>query len=216
MDLNSNLRYELYFRIQKDLSNQAEQSKNNLLCKMKEILKVWLGDRINNDIRDLIETNPERIKTLGSISLHRKDFESNLSEFKQSRGYFINIKFEREDKIPLLPWIKDFGDSPRKYIDTFKEELLYRELQNVLIEFERCNARLNNFDTTYCFSDYWSNDAETFLQPQKIDTSDQLREEFPEWYYKYFIPCLTEDPSLNLNSNSWESLIEILKNSRER
>lgn len=209
MDLSNDIRRILYSKIQKDLSKQVEQSKNDSLCKMKEIIKVWLGDRIDDQVRDLIETNPDQIKILSNISLHRKDLKANLDEFKQNRGYYINIKFEREDKIPLLPWIKDFGNCPHKYVDTSKEKLLYRELQNALIEFERYNAKLSNFSNTYCFSDYWSEDAETFLKPQQIETSDQLREEFPEWYYKYFIPYIEKNPEPNLNG--WESLIKILK-----
>ena len=209
MDLNDDIRRILYSKIEKDLAKQVEQSKNDSLYKMKEILKIWLGGRIDDQTRDLIETNPNQIKILSNISLHRKDLKANLDEFKQNRGYYISIKFEREDKIPLLPWIKDFGNAPHKYVDTLKERLLYRELQNALIEFERCNAKLSNFSNTYCFSDYWSEDAGTFLQPQRIDTSNQLREEFPEWYYRYFIPYIEKNPEPYLNG--WESLIKILK-----
>jgi len=209
MDLNNEIRRKLYSKIQRDLEKQIEQSKDNSLRKIKEILKIWLGDRIDVHIRDLIETNPEQIKTLSNISLHRKNLKADLSELKQTRCYYVGIEFKKEDKIPLLPWIKDFEDAPHKYVDTSKEKLLYRELQNALIEFERYNAKLKNFKNTYCFSDYWSENVDTFLQPQGIDTSDQLREEFPEWYYKYFIPYIENNSEPYLNG--WESLIKILK-----
>ena len=209
MDLSNEIRKKLYSKIQKDLAKQVEQSKNNSLHKMKEILKVWLEGRIDDNIRNLVRANSEQIKILSNISLHRKYLNADLVEFDQDRGFYISIKFDKEDAIPLLPWIKDFGNCPHKYVDTSKEKLLYRELQNALIEFERSSTTLNKFCSTYCFSDYWSHDAETFLQPQKIDTSDQLREEFPEWYYKYFIPCIEENPEPNLNG--WESLVKILK-----
>ena len=117
-----------------------------------------------------------------------------------------------EKKIPYFPWFKKFTNSIQSFIESPREWMMYRELQNLALKIYREDYKLEKFDYDYCMSDGWGwYSSSTFLKPQRIESIEQFQEKFPEWYEKYYIQKVLIDEPERLNISGYEGLIGILK-----
>ena len=220
MDLTDDIRCDLYNWIKKDLNSKRLEVVDKTISEMREIVAALLIERIGDKAMKAARSIPgDQIQYYRNISLTKESLDISKNELfdKISRtsrryyNYYISINMD-EKKIPYFPWFKKFTNSIQSFIETPREWMMYRELQNLALKIYREDYKLERFDHNYCMSDGWGwYSSGTFLKPQGIESTEQLQKEFPEWYEKYYIQKVLIDEPERPSISGYEGLIGILK-----
>ena len=220
MDLTDDIRCNLYNWIRSDLSNERSVVVDEVISEMKDIVSAWITGRIDEKVLKASRSIPNsQIQYYRNISFSRDNLDIAKVELcsrisKISRRYYntyISINMD-DKKIPYFPWFKQFTNSIQNFIESPRERMMYRELQNLALKMYREDYKLEKFDHDYCMSDGWGwYSSGTFLKPQGIDSIEQFQKEFPEWYEKYYIPKVLIDEPERPSVSGYEGLIGILK-----
>ena len=220
MDLTDDIRCNLYNWIRSDLTSERTEIVDKTISEMKDIVAAWITGRIDDKaIRAARSIPSDQIQYYRNITFTKENLDINKNELfdkisKTSRRYFnyyISINMD-EKKIPYFPWFKKFTNSIQSFIESPREWMMYRELQNLALKIYREDYKLEKFDQEYCMSDGWGwYSSGTFLKPQGIESTEQFQKEFPEWYEKYYIPKVLVDEPERPNVSGYEGLIGILK-----
>lgn len=226
MDLTDDTRYNLYKWIRSDLLDKKTEIVDRIIPEMRDIVAALLIEKIGDKAMRSAKSIPSnQIRYYRNISFTKENLNISKNELfdkisRISRHYYdyrISVDLD-EKKIPYFPWFKKFNNSIQSFIESPREWMMYRELQNLALKIHRENYKLEKFDHDYCMSDSWGwYSSYTFLKPQGIESVEQFQEKFPEWYEKYYIQKVLIYEPERLNISGYEGLIEILKkNSRER
>jgi hypothetical protein len=221
MDLVDDIRCKLYNWIRSDLSDKRTKIVDEAISNMKDIVATWIIGRIDNKVMKASKSIPSsQIHYYQGISFTKDNLEidkdelfSKFSKILRRRYYNYYINIDMIDKrIPYFPWFKQFNNRIQNFIETPKEMMMYRELQNLALKIYTENYELEKFDSDFCMSDGWGwFSSGTFLKPQGIDSVEQFQRNFPEWYDKYYIPQILIDKPEGFNISGYEGLIGILK-----
>lgn len=220
MDLTDDIRCDLYNWIKKDLNIERTEIVDKTISEMRDIVTALLIERIGDKAMRAARSIPsDQIQYYRSITFTKENLDINKNELfdklsKTSRryyNYYISINMD-EKKIPYFPWFKKFTNSIQSFIESPREWMMYRELQNLALKIYREDYKLERFDRDYCMSDGWGwCSSSTFLKPQGIESTEQFQKEFPEWYEKYYIQKVLIDEPEGPSISGYEGLIGILK-----
>lgn len=220
MDLTDDIRCNLYNLIRSDLAGERTEIVDKTISEMRDIVTAWITGRIDDKaIRAARSIPSDQIQYYRNITFTKENLDINKNELfdkisKTSRRYFnyyISINMD-EKKIPYFPWFKKFTNSIQSFIESPREWMMYRELQNLALKIYREDYKLEKFDQEYCMSDGWGwYSSGTFLKPQGIESTEQFQKEFPEWYEKYYIQKVLIDEPERPSVSGYEGLIGILK-----
>lgn len=220
MDLTDDIRCDLYNWIKKDLNIERTEIVDKTISEMRDIVTALLIERIGDKAMRAARSIPrDQIQYYRSITFTKENLDINKNELfdklsKTSRryyNYYISINMD-EKKIPYFPWFKKFTNSIQSFIESPREWMMYRELQNLALKIYREDYKLEKFDQDYCMSDGWGwYSSGTFLKPQGIESTEQFQKEFPEWYEKYYIQKVLIDEPERPSVSGYEGLIGILK-----
>jgi hypothetical protein len=220
MDLTDDIRCKLYNWVKSDLSEERSKVVDRTIIEMRDIVADWIIGRIDDKIMKASRSvSKNQIQYYRNISFTKENLEINKDELfdKISRvsrryyNYYISINMD-DKKIPYFPWFKQFTSSIQSFIESPRERMMYRELQNLALRIYREDYKLEKFDHDYCLSDGWGwYSASTFLKPQGVESIEQFQEKFPEWYEKYYILRVLVDEPERPNIFGYNGLIGILK-----
>lgn len=220
MDLTDDIRCNLYKWIRSDLSDKKTEIVDRTISEMRDIVAALLIERIGDKAMRAAKSIPSnQIRYYRNISFTKENLNISKNELfdkisgisRRYYNYYISVDME-EKKIPYFPWFKKFNNSIQSFIESPREWMMYRELQNLALKIYRESYELGRFDYDYCMSDGWGwYSSNTFLKPQRIESIEQFQEKFPEWYEKYYIQKVLIDEPGRLNISGYEGLIGILK-----
>lgn len=220
MDLTDDIRYNLCNWIKSDLNNKRTEIVDRAISEMRDIVAALLIERIGDKAMRAARSIPSnQIHYYRNISFTKKNLDISKNELfdkisgisRRYYNYYISVDMD-EKKIPYFPWFKKFTNSIQSFIESPREWMMYRELQNLALKIYREDYKLEKFDYDYCMSDGWGwYSSNTFLKPQGIESIEQFQEKFPEWYEKYYIQKVLIDEPERLNISGYEGLIGILK-----
>ena len=215
MDLTEDIRFKLFGIIHGELSKESELRLKEITSRMGDIVGEWVTERISDDVMKISKNSPQQVYYLRSIIFTKETLEiEGIDLFKKSGHYYNRIGIDiSERKIPSLDWLKEFQLHPTRFIETAKEQLMFRELQELGIKYFEEAIKVPLFEKKYCIQNYswYCNNAYSFLLPLGIYSVEDFQQKLPEWYDKYYIPEFLvgapERPSLL----GWDGLVGVLK-----
>lgn len=215
MDLTENIRFKLFGLIHGELARESELRLKEITSQMEDIVEDWIVERISNDVMKISKNSPLQVYHLRDVSFTRETLHiENLDLFNKSGRYYKRISLDVSKRmIPSLEWIKEFQRNPSKFIETSKEQLIFRELQELGIKYFEEALRKSLFEKEYCIQNYswYYNNSYSFLLPQGINSIEEFQLQFPEWYDKYYIPEFLMNEPEQPSYSGWEGLVEVLK-----
>jgi len=221
MDLTEDIRYKLYHLIRGNITERKKSIVDQTSLEMRDLVAAWITGRLDKSILKISRSSSysDQVYYLQNFSFSKKELEIEDNEIfdkycKISKRCYFNISIDLcGKKIPYFPWMRDFNKSPKKFINSIQEEMMFRELQNLALKCYFEDFKLKEFDYTYSGegTGWGYNPAYYFLKPQGIESIEDLRDKFPEWYDKFYIPEFLINNSERLSTAGWEGLIKVLK-----
>lgn len=221
MDLTEDIRYKLYHLIRGNITERKKSIVDQTSLEMGDLVAAWITGRLDKSILKISRSSSysDQVYYLQNFAFSKKELEIEDNEIfdkycKISKQCYFNISINLHNKkIPYFPWMRDFNKSPKNFINSIQEEVMFRELQNLALRCYIEDFKLKEFDHTYSGegTGWGYNPAYYFLKPQGIESVEDLRDKFPEWYDKFYIPEFLIDSSERPNTAGWEGLIEVLK-----